>query len=202
MNPQPMQPGQHLQQAQEPSWFSRNWKWLLALGCLVPTLCCGGFGLVTWFGVQKVIKEGPVYAESLAKAVIHPEVAKALGEPVKPGGMVSGNVSDNGGSGTASLKVPLEGPKGKGTLYVEASKSAGQWNYTKMEVELADGKRIDLLAGAPQGQGPSPFDDIAPDAVKLPGDDEPLLPQGDEPAPADDAPPPGDEAPKGDEKNP
>ena len=25
----------------QPSWFSRNWKWLAGLGCVVPLLCCG-----------------------------------------------------------------------------------------------------------------------------------------------------------------
>lgn len=25
----------------QPSWFSRNWKWLVGLGCVLPTLCCG-----------------------------------------------------------------------------------------------------------------------------------------------------------------
>ena len=40
----------------------------------------------------------------------------------------------------------ISGPKGKGTIYVVAKKSAGEWSYSRMEVEV-EGQpgRIDLL---------------------------------------------------------
>jgi hypothetical protein len=30
---------------QAPGWFSQNWKWLAAVGCLLPTMCCGVFSV-------------------------------------------------------------------------------------------------------------------------------------------------------------
>lgn len=27
-------------------WFANNWKWVVAVGCLVPTACCGVFSVV------------------------------------------------------------------------------------------------------------------------------------------------------------
>ena len=40
----------------QPGWFSRNWKWLIALAVLVPMLCCGSLialgGLAALFGSE------------------------------------------------------------------------------------------------------------------------------------------------------
>ena len=48
--------------------------------------------------------------------------------------------------GQAQFSIPVSGPKGSGTLCVEAKKSAGEWNYTSMVVEVeADKRRLDLL---------------------------------------------------------
>src|ERR1700730_3585265 len=49
----------------------------------------------------------------------------------------------------ADLSVPISGPKGKGTVYVKALKSAGAWAYNSM-VATVDGssEKIDLLANA------------------------------------------------------
>ena len=69
-----------------------------------------------------------------------------LGEPVKAGWLVSGNVNVNGPSGEANLSVPLSGPHGKGTLYLTAHKRAGRWEYEVLEVEVEGRQdRIDLL---------------------------------------------------------
>jgi len=62
-------------------------------------------------------------------------------------------------------EIPISGPKGKGTIYVEARKSAGHWSFLKLFVEVGvDGERIDLqkpgeLPESP-GQGPSTGPDI------------------------------------------
>lgn len=170
--------------AQQPGWFSRNWKWLLAVGCLVPMLCCGVFGVGTYFTVTKVIQGTPVFAEALEKANTNPDVTAALGQPVTPGMMLSGSVNQSGNTGTADFSIPIEGPKGKGTLKVEASMKGGDWTFQRLEAEVG-GKTIDLLAGAPspmKGAG-QPLPDEPP--MDAPPADEPMdPPPGDEP-PAD-----------------
>ena len=47
MNPQP-QGGPPQQQ----SWLQRNWKILAGVGCLGTLLCCGGFGLLSFFAAE------------------------------------------------------------------------------------------------------------------------------------------------------
>jgi hypothetical protein len=44
-----------------------------------------------------------------------------------------------------NLSIPLRGPKGKATLYVEAKKSADLWMFQTMVVKIEKtGQRIDL----------------------------------------------------------
>jgi len=48
----------------------------------------------------------------------------------------------------ASLSIPISGPKGKGMIYVAATKSLGHWNYSGLVVEIEKThRRIDLLRG-------------------------------------------------------
>jgi Cytochrome oxidase complex assembly protein 1 len=58
---------------------------------------------------------------------------------------LSGNTSVNGGSGNADLSIPISGPRGKGTIYAVATKSAGEWTYSKLVVKIeSTGATIDL----------------------------------------------------------
>ena len=95
--------------------------------------------------VFSVMKSTDVYKTALNRAKANPEVMAALGTPIKDGLFVSGNTHGDGASGEANLSIPLSGPKGSGTVYVVATKVAGRWNYSTMEVEIAGNKeRIDL----------------------------------------------------------
>jgi hypothetical protein len=59
---------------------------------------------------------------------------------------VTGNIHVSGASGDAGLSIPLSGPNGEATLFVEARKSAGRWTYSTLIVEIkATQQRIDLL---------------------------------------------------------
>ena len=130
---------------QQPNWFSRNWKWLLPVGCLVPMVCCGVFGFGTYFAVTKVIQSSGAYAGALEKVNQNPDVAATLGTPVMPGFGMSGEVKENNQSGSADFTVPINGSKGKGSMHVVARRTGGEWNFERIDVE-AGGKTIDVLA--------------------------------------------------------
>lgn len=171
--------------AQQPGWFSRNWKWLVPVGCGLPLMCCGIFGAVTYFSVSKVIQGTPIFAEAIEKANTNPEVTDALGSPVTPGMMLNGSVNQSGNTGSANFTIPLKGPKGEGSLQVDATMKGGKWTFDTLTADVA-GKSIDLLAGdgpkLPAGTPPSmngaPPDDAPPG--DLPADDE--LPPDEPPA--------------------
>ena len=96
--------------------------------------------------VFSAMKSSDIYKDALARAKTHPAVIEALGSPVTEGLLVSGNTNVNGASGEANLSIPVSGPKGKGTIYVAATKSLGRWNYSGLVLEIAKTRqRIDLL---------------------------------------------------------
>jgi len=96
--------------------------------------------------VFSAVKSTDVYKDALTRAKAHPTVIEALGSPITEGFLLSGNTNVNGASGEANLSIPVSGPKGKGTIYVAATKSLGRWNYSGLVLEIAKtDQRIDLL---------------------------------------------------------
>ncbi|PYJ71407.1 MAG: hypothetical protein DME76_02025 [Verrucomicrobia bacterium] len=80
---------------------------------------------------------------------------EALCSPITEGFLVSGNSNVNGASGEANLSIPVSGPKGKGTIYVAAKKSPGQWNYSGLVLEIArTHQRINLLQSSTPANPP------------------------------------------------
>jgi hypothetical protein len=162
-----------------PNWWSRNWKWFVPVGCLTVLLLIALFvgGILTL--VFGMMKGSDVYAQALDRARTSPAVTAALGTPLEEGLFVSGNWNETGPGGSAELSIPLSGPKGDGTLYVVAKKSAGLWTFSTLVLAAPDGSRIDLLE-APAGESDAvePDDDSTRDAAPLP-DVEPTTAQDD-----------------------
>ena len=129
----------------EKNWFGRNWKWAAPTGCLGLVLLVGAFIATIMFFVFSMMKSNDAYQHSLQVASHDPEVVAALGEPIQDGWLFTGSTDESGGAGSDHLSNPLSGPRGGGTLYVEAKKSAGEWHYATMAVQLDSGTRIDLL---------------------------------------------------------
>jgi hypothetical protein len=141
------------------NWFGRNWKWVVPVGCLVPLFFLIGCALAIFFFAMGVLKQTDVYKTALARAQENPAVIEAIGSPISQTGIVSGNSNVNAATGEADLSIPLRGPKGKATLYVEAKKSADIWYFQTMVVKIEKtGERIDLnqLLSPPHQKRPSP----------------------------------------------
>lgn len=125
-------------------WWSRNWKWFLPTSCCLGTLLCiiaavalfgvGIFSIIS--GVSAILKSSEPYQTAVARAKADEKVVAALGTPISEG-FPTGKVNTNNDSGDADIHVPLTGPKGKGTLHVVGTKSAGTWTYSTMSVTIA-----------------------------------------------------------------
>ena len=127
----------------------------MPVGCLSVALLFAIFVGSIIVIVFSAMKSTDVYKDALARAKADPVVIEALGSPIKDGFLVSGNTNVNGASGESNLAIPISGPKGKGTIYVSANKSLGQWNYSGLVVEVAEThERIDLLQRSTPASSP------------------------------------------------
>jgi hypothetical protein len=141
-------------QQPRPSWWSRNWKWVVPVGCLGSLVVFVGgivlFVFLIYSGVTAVIRSSDAYQEGMSRTRAHPDVKAALGEPIESGFWVSGNINTSGASGNADLSIPISGPNGSGTLAIVGTQSGGRWQYTTMEVTI-DGRPapVNLLPRGP-----------------------------------------------------
>lgn len=157
---------------QQPSWFTRNWKWLVPVGCLVPFLCCITFAGATYFGVGVMIKGSGAYKEAITRAQQHPDVQAELGTPLTGGMNVTGELKNESANGIADFNVGVEGPKGKGTMHVVGTSRSGVWSLSVIDVTTDSGKTIQVLD-----------DEVMPD--EPPTDEPPTDDAPSEPAPTE-----------------
>jgi hypothetical protein len=137
-----------INQPQTRNWWDRNWKWFVPVGCLSLCVLLVGFVALIMSLAFGMMKSSDVYKEAVVRTRANPAVVSALGIPLKEGYFISGNINISGPSGTAELAIPVSGPKGNGTVYLEARKSAGEWTFSKLVVKIEQtGQRIDLLDG-------------------------------------------------------
>ena len=136
--------------APQKNWFERNWKWFVPLGCMSMLVLVAAFVAAIFGFVESTVKNSGAYKQALARAQTDPRVVESIGQPIRPGWLVSGSINVSGDFGEANISIPISGPKGEGKLYVGAKKIAGLWQFETLEVEVrGQPNRIDLLR-APQ----------------------------------------------------
>lgn len=129
-----------------PSWWKRNWKWAVPLGgCVSLIVVFILFIGSIFYGVTTVLEESQPYEYALEKINQDEEITNTLGSPIEKDGMIQGSYNNNNGNKTADMKIPISGPKGSGTLFVEATGENGDWTYNVIRVEIKDNEHIDLL---------------------------------------------------------
>jgi hypothetical protein len=149
-------------------WAWRNTRWRDVEHFMRVQRLWAIWGFVAWVGVivlyggltLLVVWQFPKfepYVMAVGRLTQSQAAISELGRPIQPG-FPWGHFSTSGDSGQAELWFSATGPKGHGTVYVDASKSGGTWRLTRLDLVLADsGRRIDLRGGAaPSRPPPSP----------------------------------------------
>lgn len=60
----------------------------------------------------------------------------AIGTPIEAGWYAIGQVNWDNSSGNAALRIPVSGPRGEGTLGLEATRSGGEWRFKELVLEI------------------------------------------------------------------
>jgi hypothetical protein len=129
-----------------PSWWKRNWKWVVPLGgCMSLIVIFLIFIGSIFYGVTAAFEESQPYEYALETINQDEEIISALGSPIVKDGMIQGNYNNTNGNKTADMKIPVSGPKGSGTLFVEATGKDDNWTYDVIRVEIKDDENINLL---------------------------------------------------------
>jgi hypothetical protein len=127
------------------NWWQRNWKWFVPTGCLTLIALGVAFIALIVVAVFGVLKSSDAYKIAVTRAKNDERVIRAIGKPISEGWYVGGSTNVSGGSGQADLAIPISGPKAKAKIFAVATKSAGEWGYSKLIVRVeSTGEAIDL----------------------------------------------------------
>ncbi|MDT5159678.1 MAG: hypothetical protein QOH51_4035 [Acidobacteriota bacterium] len=153
--PQAQYGGTFPQPQQRKGCWGRNWKWIVPTGCLGLILglvaVVGGIFLIA----MSAVRSSEVYQGALSRAQKHPVAIEQLGQPIKDGWFVKGNVKIEGVTGYANFEIPVSGPKNSGRLFVVATSEGGSsWMYETLDLAVEGGERVSLLEPRPTSSTP------------------------------------------------
>jgi YD repeat-containing protein len=100
-----------------------------------------------------VLRFSPIVTEALYLVHEHQGVLEMLGGPIKIDGFVEGYIKDLGWhSGKSKLRIPVRGPRNRGTLSLYAANGHGPWIFTELILSTNGDERVNLLDHLPDQQ--------------------------------------------------
>jgi hypothetical protein len=122
----------------------RNRRLWLGLGTVI---AMAAFVAALLAFIENEFRSSEVYQMSLVRAQQSAEVTRIVGVPGRPGWFVTGEISEStDGDGRATLGIPLNGPRGSGTLRVRARRKGGNWRLYVLQFAPKDrSSTIDLM---------------------------------------------------------
>lgn len=143
------------------AWEKKRWDSLEHFQRVQRIWAWVGLGVFLWvvatiagilFFVFSLFMKTEPYMQGLQIVTQSPAIIAELGEPIKPGWYVAGNINVGTSDGKANIDFPISGPKGKGTVYVKAFKDMGKWNLDRIIVDIDQThERIDVPLASPGG---------------------------------------------------
>jgi hypothetical protein len=144
-------------------WWSRNWLWFVPTVLLTLVILCCGCPLGIAFWLFNKVYDLEVFQTAMQKIEADDGLRRELGQPIAivrwPPPAFS--IEERNGRGEADIRWEIEGPKGRGKAHVQARLTGERWETVRLEVVLANGKKISLAEAdganeAPPFEGPKP----------------------------------------------
>jgi hypothetical protein len=133
------------------SWLDRHARWKIPLSCLVALFLLCGFVAAIFTVVEVSFRNSTVYQEALTRAAQNSQVTDRIGIPLQPSLIASGQLNVAGSTGTANMRIPITGSRGKATIALDARKKDGIWTFQTLEVKFeGQSEVVNLL----QREGP------------------------------------------------
>jgi hypothetical protein len=134
---------------QNQSWLDQHPHWKILVGGLIVLgllLLLVGAAV---FGTMASVRSSSPYQEAISRLYASPQVIEALGEPLQTGFIFFGSYQGHGYSGEEDFKLRVSGPKGRGALYVCASRNNNRWRTDIMRFSVdGSSEAVDLLRPA------------------------------------------------------
>jgi len=157
------QPVQQQPHTAPKSWWSRHWKWVVPVGCIVPMLGLGGLIALFVFRASNSLKSSEVYVQSLTAVRASMTVELHCGSSITPGVFVRGTIesTDDPPSGRADITYDVRGGRGRcsGTVHAVADRIDGEWTFRTIDlIGNSIDDRIDVAASLQEvRRGPASF---------------------------------------------
>ena len=133
-----------------PGWWQRHWKWAVPLISLATLLVLGGaiFAFVSM--IAGAMRDNDVYRIALARTRADAAVVAALGTPIEPDWLFTAQMNTGAGVGHAHFEIPVEGPRGRATIFAHAHSELGVWKFAALATTIEGSTTpIDLMPGLP-----------------------------------------------------
>ena len=108
----------------------------IGCGCLGIIILGAISGALMVVGIGKALKSNDPYKDSIAAVQSNPAAIEALGEPIEPGFMPTGNINVVNDNGEVDFSISVSGPKGAGTITVSGTKAGGVWSYETWHLKV------------------------------------------------------------------
>ncbi|XP_005397769.1 PREDICTED: cytochrome c oxidase assembly factor 1 homolog [Chinchilla lanigera] len=121
---------------------------------LCSSVLCAGLGPLVYYLIQKGFTRTEYYQMALEQLHNHPEALEALGAPLQVHHLPVLSRDHLVDIVEARLKIPVSGPKAKGHLLTQSTRSAPfqRWNLQEVVLELSDGQRIPVFTHSKEGK--------------------------------------------------
>ncbi|KLD69601.1 hypothetical protein Y887_16480 [Xanthomonas pisi DSM 18956] len=125
--------------------WNRHWKWVVpGIGVVLFVLLALVIGALICV-ISAVVKSSDVYRDALRIAKADTQVVQTLGTPITEAFLPDGSISYVGDIGEAHFSVGLHGPRGNGSLQVDATRRHGRWRYQTLTFAGTHGGQIDMV---------------------------------------------------------